>query len=523
MNKTVIINVGGIVFHVEENAYDNLLVYLEELKGHFNATDGGHEIIADIENRMAEMFTEILKKSGKEVITDVDVEEVTRAIGSPSDFDQEFDDEEVETKNTNRRLFRNKDGQVLGGVCGGLAAYFAINVVWVRVAFVLGTLIFGSAVYLYLILWAIIPSAKTRIEKLQMKGEKINLENLKKSAAEDFDHIKRNVNKGMKHGTSFFGQFGDFVSNILQLLIEFIRRVLGLLGPIIGGFLLFFSLCALIGLMVGSGIFLNYFYSAESFIYPFDLFGSVNGPAAISTAVTLMVIPLISILILGIQLVFGIKIFTRYVFLGLLVVWMVAVVSGIKIGTSFGLDFAEEGEIRMVDEYETPLSSYYVSVGNDFQGARNFSLKNNGSTINFNDYNDGPKRARLRVTKSSDNKMYIVKNYSASGKTMEIALERADDIEYKYEVVDNKITFDFLFDVPEETPLRNQDLVINLQAPVGTELIFDNNIKEMYSYMYHYDCSEYLNGLKVKRLVMTENGLKCLDEPKEELDESDDD
>ncbi|MFT7376578.1 MAG: hypothetical protein ACI88Z_000396, partial [Sphingobacteriales bacterium] len=315
----------------------------------------------------------------------------------------------------------------------------------------------------------------------------------------------------------------DFVSNILQLLIEFIRRVLGLLGPIIGGFLLFFSLCALIGLMVGSGIFLNYFYSAESFIYPFDLFGSVNGPAAISTAVTLMVIPLISILILGIQLVFGIKIFTRYVFLGLLVVWMVAVVSGIKIGTSFGLDFAEEGEIRMVDEYETPLSSYYVSVGNDFQGARNFSLKNNGSTINFNDYNDGPKRARLRVTKSSDNKMYIVKNYSASGKTMEIALERADDIEYKYEVVDNKITFDFLFDVPEETPLRNQDLVINLQAPVGTELIFDNNIKEMYSYMYHYDCSEYLNGLKVKRLVMTENGLKCLDEPKEELDESDDD
>lgn len=516
MNKTVIINVGGIVFHVEENAYNTLLVYLEELKGHFNATDGGHEIIADIENRMAEMFTEILKKSGKEVITDIDVEEVTRAIGSPSDFDQEFDDEEVETKNTNRRLFRNKDGQVLGGVCGGLAAYFNTEVIWIRLAFVLGTLIFGSAVYLYIILWAIIPSAKTRVEKLQMKGEKINLENLKKSAAEDFDHIKTNVNKGMKKGSSYFGQFGDFIANILQLLFDFIRRILGLLGPIIGGFFLFFSLCALIGLMIGSGVFLSYFYSAESFIYPFDLFGDVNGPVAISTAITLIVIPLICILILGVQLLFGLKIFTRYVFLGMLVIWMVSVISAIRLGTTFGLDFKEEGEIRMVDEIQAPLKSYYVSVGNDFQGVRNFSLKNHKSTINFTDYNDGVTRTRLRVSKSSDDKMYVVKNFSASGKTMEIALERADQIEYKYEIVDNKITFDFLFDVPEGTPLRNQDVVINLQVPEGTELIFDNNIREMYSYMYHFDCSEYLNGLKVKRLIMAPSGLKCVNEPEEE-------
>src|SRR5580765_4586707 len=86
MNKTVTVNIGGIVFHIDENAYEKFKMYLESIRSHFTTADGRDEIMQDIEARIAEMFQERVKDT-KQVITLTDVEDVTRLMGKPEEFE----------------------------------------------------------------------------------------------------------------------------------------------------------------------------------------------------------------------------------------------------------------------------------------------------------------------------------------------------------------------------------------------------------------------------------------------------
>src|SRR4051794_12446506 len=115
MNKTVTVNIGGIVFHIDENAYERFKQYLESIRSHFTASEGRDEIMQDIESRIAEMFQEKIRDQ-KQVITLADVEEVTLLMGKPEDFADESRKENepaMEKDNTvlhvKRRLFRNPD------------------------------------------------------------------------------------------------------------------------------------------------------------------------------------------------------------------------------------------------------------------------------------------------------------------------------------------------------------------------------------------------------------------------------
>ena len=141
MNKTVTINISGIIFHIEEDAYDSLSKYLATIKGYFSNTDGGNEILADIEARIAELLQEKINTS-KQVILMMDVEYVKGVMGKPEDFgaDTSHDENKNEKENTfrdekaKRRLFRDPEERLIGGVCSGLANYFNIDTVWVRLA-----------------------------------------------------------------------------------------------------------------------------------------------------------------------------------------------------------------------------------------------------------------------------------------------------------------------------------------------------------------------------------------------------
>src|SRR6187401_3502529 len=114
MNKTVTVNIGGIVFHIDENAYERFKQYLESIRSHFTASEGRDEIMQDIEARIAEMFQERIR-DGKEVITLADVEEVTELMGKPEQFGEEKNAEEPKAtsqeprEKIKRRLFRNPD------------------------------------------------------------------------------------------------------------------------------------------------------------------------------------------------------------------------------------------------------------------------------------------------------------------------------------------------------------------------------------------------------------------------------
>lgn len=192
MKKTLTINLGGTVYHIDEDAYHLLDNYLTNLRIHFCREEGAEEIVHDIELRISELFTDRLNE-GKQVITIEDVEEIIARMGKPEDLSDEESGEasgsEKQKGTTMRRLFRDPDNKILGGVASGLAAYMGWDVTWVRIILlVLGFFVHG-VILAYIIAWIIIPMARTAPEKLAMKGAAINVENIGKTVTDGFEKV----------------------------------------------------------------------------------------------------------------------------------------------------------------------------------------------------------------------------------------------------------------------------------------------------------------------------------------------
>lgn len=173
MKKVININFQGQVIAIEEDAYEVLKQYIESLKEYFSREEGGDEIVNDIECRIAELFGNRLKH-GIPCITDEDVEAIITNIGRPSDFDADFEEttkdssrdareaqyerseqRETSSEETPRKLYRNSNDQIIGGVCSGLAHYLKVDPVWMRILFVL---FFGFLFWVYIILWLVLKS-----------------------------------------------------------------------------------------------------------------------------------------------------------------------------------------------------------------------------------------------------------------------------------------------------------------------------------------------------------------------------
>ncbi len=160
MKKTFTINISGTVFHIEEDAYEKLQGYLLKLKNHFGSDNEGREIVTDIENRIAELFMEKSKGESKVVVTEW-VDEVIATMGTPEDFIQQEGNEEpiTGTVKRKRRLYRDIDNRVIGGVCSGLGAYFNLDPVVMRIIFVVLLLANGIGILAYLVLWIAVPKS----------------------------------------------------------------------------------------------------------------------------------------------------------------------------------------------------------------------------------------------------------------------------------------------------------------------------------------------------------------------------
>jgi len=193
MKKTLNINIKGTIFHLDEDAYNKLNKYLDEINNHFRNKKGREEIINDIENRLTELFQHKLNDK-KQVITIEDVDEVIGTMGHPSDFDEDSEDDYTTVPQNllkgKKRLFRNVDDRMLGGVCSGLGAYFNIDTVWVRIAFLIALVFAGGSVLVYLVLWIVIPPARTVTEKLEMQGDPVTISNMEKAFKEEMNEIK---------------------------------------------------------------------------------------------------------------------------------------------------------------------------------------------------------------------------------------------------------------------------------------------------------------------------------------------
>ncbi len=195
MKKNITINLFGALYAIDEDAYELLKQYQDNMRRYFSRKEGGEEIADDIEHRVAELLAE-LKASGVAAITIEHVEEIIGRIGNPEQMDDEQEEEKTETVHEKtadglgKRLYRDPDDVVLGGVMSGIAHYFGTaDPVWWRLAMVLlGIFSTGLALVGYIVLWLVMPVAQTPEDRLRMHGQPVNTQTLN-------EEMMRSVNK----------------------------------------------------------------------------------------------------------------------------------------------------------------------------------------------------------------------------------------------------------------------------------------------------------------------------------------
>jgi phage shock protein PspC (stress-responsive transcriptional regulator)/mRNA-degrading endonuclease RelE of RelBE toxin-antitoxin system len=195
MKVTVNINIGGYAFHIDEDAYHNLKAYRRSLELNFAGEESASEILADIETRMAELFRARLG-SYRQVVTIEDVEEIIAILGAPEDFVEQdsFSAREKFTSTSSNRMYRDPDNRIIGGVCSGMSAYWRLDPIILRIIFLVFAFAGGLGLLVYLILWIVLPEARTTAQKIEMKGERVNINNIKESVKNEFGRVRKNMN-----------------------------------------------------------------------------------------------------------------------------------------------------------------------------------------------------------------------------------------------------------------------------------------------------------------------------------------
>lgn len=267
MKKTLTVNLGGTVFHIDEDAYQLLDKYLSNLRIHFRKEEGSEEIMNDFEMRISELFGERVRL-GHEVITIEHVEEVINRMGKPEEiFDEESQGEKEEEKEAagkrgfqeqiipgKKKLMRDPDNRVIGGVAAGIAAYMGWDATAVRLAMIL--LLFIPFVHwmaiLYLVLWLVMPLAKTAADRLIMRGKSVTLETIGQTVTDNFEKVSNNVNDYISSDKprTFFQKLADLFVTVFGFILKFGAVLAGiiLLPPLLlVVFILFVVTVALLG------------------------------------------------------------------------------------------------------------------------------------------------------------------------------------------------------------------------------------------------------------------------------------
>lgn len=194
MKITVSINIGGYFFNIDEDAYAELKMYLRNLELHFAGEESSAEILSDIETRVAELFRTKIT-SYKQVINIDDVRQAISVLGTPEDISDSDGPSSREKFSSPgyHRMYRDPDNRMIGGVCSGMGAYWHIDPLIVRIIFIALIFAGGIGLIVYLILYIVLPEAKTTAQKIEMKGEPVNIHNIKDAVKKEFDSVRKNM------------------------------------------------------------------------------------------------------------------------------------------------------------------------------------------------------------------------------------------------------------------------------------------------------------------------------------------
>ena len=252
MNKIIQINLAGQAVSIDEKAYQSLSNYLQTLENHFANTTDGQEILTDIEARIAELFFGKIKK-GNTFINEKDVAEATQLMGSAADMDI---DDETDTKQSqrtkstnNKKLYRDTDDRVLGGVCSGISAYFGMDTSVVRIIAVLLIIFTGIPLIAYFVFWAILPEASTPEDRSRMKGGNTTINDIVNNVRQEATDVARNVKNEASNVADSIKKNSNF-SKSAKSITSGIEQIIKFLAKLFGAGVLIFLVTTGIALMV---------------------------------------------------------------------------------------------------------------------------------------------------------------------------------------------------------------------------------------------------------------------------------
>lgn len=490
MNKTISINLGGFFFHIDEDAYQKLSRYFDAVKRSL-APDGRDEIMSDIETRIAELFQERLQNE-KQVVGLLEIDQVIAIMGQPEDY--KIDAESTSTgssfSGTNeynrktKRLYRDGDNSLLGGVAAGFGHYLNIDPLWIRILFIISPWItFGTSLLIYFIFWVLIPEAITTSQKLEMKGEPINISSIEKKVKAGIDEISEKISNldhqkiadNAKYGAE---KVGNSVSNVILTLVR-------LVGKFFGGILFLFASLSLLGIFISGVVMIFSAAMPDNYILNY-----INSPIGLETPLWLQGIlfilafgiPFFFLLILSLKvLITNLKSIGKLAKYTLLALWFLAVISFIALGINEVTKSAYDGKVVHKEALIlTPNDTLYIKFkNNDFytkNSVRNRSFKltqdENSKEVMYSN------NVSIEIMETDEALAYLQIEKLANGKSIIEAKKRAEKIKYGYKIEGNTLILDDYILSSVDNKLRGQEVIIYLYLPKGTVFKTDNNFKK---------------------------------------------
>jgi len=649
MKKVININFQGRVIPIEETAYETLKQYIDSLRRYFANEEGKDEIINDIENRIAELFSEQLKK-GDSCVTDAHVAAIIASMGRPEDF-EEMDAESSSSAgssqqtytqstytsqaaepprgalhrndndkilggvcsglahylridptimrilfalitlggfgagvllyiilwiilpasplstNLKKRMFRNPDGKIIGGVCNGIASYFNIGVWIPRLIFALPLILgavtgifhnvfnnnfdpfpnilfsgFGGTLFIaYIILWIVVPEALTASDKLEMRGEKVDLESIKASVQGELQGFKGRAERMGEDFKVKAQAWGEEFKNTAQSKAQSFaadagpvaRRVGSGLGHAIGVlfkafflfiagivvFALFIALMAII--FSGAAVFPLKNFLLEGFWQNFFAWG---------TLVLFLGIPVIAGITWLVRRISGAKSSNKYLGYTFGSLWLIGLVCFIllvgSIRRSFDTRARIKDEVTLVQPARGKLvikvpDSKVKYYGGWFRGGGILTVAEDSLIMN---------NVRLMIVKSEDSQFHASTIRYSYGNNPAIAERNAGRISYQIHQADSTVYLDRGFSVSEDTRFRNQRVLVTIAVPIGKRILIDRSVDRRLSWDeitvgphdWNYEDNDNDGGSWWQtdvEYVMTAGGLERVDSEKNRDDE----
>ncbi|MFY7991033.1 MAG: PspC domain-containing protein [Fluviicola sp.] len=497
MKKTLSIHLGRQLFTIEEDAYDRLKNYLSKLEASLGAETGASDILEDIEMRFAELLHSYLGETRK-VVDLADIEKAISSLGEPEEISEEAAINENENMRSyqqatgdsdrQKRLYRDTDNSTVAGVCSGLAAYLGVDPVLIKIIFVLFGFM-GFGVGLYIILWIIIPNAKTPSERLQMRGKPVTVDTLK----EEIERAAHRLKDDSIQAAKKFQGNSDHITNR-------VKEIFGLIGKVFGVFMIIGALFWLtIFTLITSGV-IDFFPTTGdqqyASLYEFLHLVAPHDSGFITMWWSILLIgfgsPLFAITI-GSRLLLGKK--TRFFTVNFIIfpaIIGIGIALGIISGVQNSRDFAVNSEVEMqhisgkfdalyIKElpHFTKQQRVFTSSGIDFIHMKNGRIQEHG--------------VHIKYKQSNDSLFHVYQNVSANGTDRETSLRRSNHIEHKLLVEGQKLWVDPYFSFPSKDGLRDQEVEIVVEVPTGKKL--------------------YINGIEQQLNTVERNGIFYADSP----------